>query len=195
LTGRMPGATGGNSQGRLIAREKREKAARARLRGEPWAKVAKIAGYASPGAACAAVGEYLRQHPSQEVEQLREMENMKLDRLERAANRVLQNRHVVVQQGKVVGRFTGWRRNPVDGSLWVDDSGRPQPVLEEIEDDAPVLAAIASLLKIAERRAKNNGTDMPVRISVEDNSVDDEIEALITELSKQQGNMPSGSPG
>ncbi|MEV5915854.1 hypothetical protein AB0M00_44100 [Streptomyces chartreusis] len=119
-------------------------------------------GYASDGAARRDLNRALEQHRNEEraeVEIYRQMENERLDDelsrlqiLEEAAHAVLRNRHIVVNNGRVI--------------LHPDTN-------EPMEDDAPVLQAIDRLVKIedarrrnGERRAKLNGLDMPVKTEV-----------------------------
>jgi len=76
------------------------------------------------------------------AERLRRLELERLDKLQRAAERVLARNHVYVSSGKVV----------------VDDGAK-------LTDDGPVLQAIDRLLRIGERRAKLLGLDAPTKIT------------------------------
>lgn len=96
------------------------------------------------------------------------IELAKLDALEQAAWKVLRARHLLAQQGRIV----------------TDGNGVP------LEDDAPTLAAIDRILKIAERRARLLGLDAPLRAKVEvTDALDADIERLVAELA---GLAPGG---
>lgn len=102
------------------------------------------------------------------------IELAKLDALEQAAWTVLRARHVLAQQGRIV----------------CDDDGKP------LEDDAPVLAAIDRILKVADRRAKLKGLDAPVRARVEvTDAVDADIERLVAELAGLAGGGEGAAAG
>jgi hypothetical protein len=119
-------------------------------------------GYSSPDAARRDLSRALEAHRNEEAAEVgiyRQQENERLDdelsrleTLEAAARTVLSNRHIMVNNGRVI--------------LHPDTN-------EPMEDDAPVLQAIDRLVKIddarrrnGERRAKLNGLDMPVRAEV-----------------------------
>jgi len=166
----------------LSAKKKREKAAIARARGRTWVQVADEAGYTSPGTACKAVQDYFAQHPTEDAEQWRAQENMKLDYLEQSTLEMRDKNHVVVQNGKVVTRFVGWLSDE-DGHLVRDPDGRLIPMTEEIPDDGPVERANALLLRIYERRARLNGLDtMVVKAEIDDHTIDNEIEDLVSQF-------------
>lgn len=92
-----------------------------------------------------------------ERETLRRLASDKLDAMERAALGVLKARHVVVRGDGVV------RRQVVDAAtgLPIRDPDTGEFVEVDLEDDAPVLAAVAHLLRIEERRARMFGYDAP----------------------------------
>ena len=75
------------------------------------------------------------------AETLRALELERLDKLQRAAERVLAKNHVYVNSGKVV----------FDGTT-------------KLIDDGPVLAAIDRLVRIAESRRKLMGIDAPAKV-------------------------------
>jgi hypothetical protein len=77
------------------------------------------------------------------VDHYRQVMDAQLDALEQRAQAVLDARHLVFHQGAAVTH---------DGA----------PVV----DDGPVLAAVATLLRIQERRARLWGTDAPVKADV-----------------------------
>jgi len=111
--------------------------------------------------------------PYEAVEELRRVELESLDELERAAMAVLRTRHVKVDHGRLI---------VIDG--------------EPLIDDAPVLHAIQSILRIKERRARLTGIDTPVRVeqrhTVEHKSeLDAEIERLLAGMGPvEQGQAP-----
>lgn len=121
----------------------------------------------------------------------RTFELAKLDQLEQAVWRVLRARHITVSQGRIVGRFTGFAADPETGELARDGDGKVIPLLEEIEDDAPVLAAADRLVRIAARRATLTGMDAPARIEVSD-ATDQAIRALAAELAAGVGAVEPG---
>lgn len=77
----------------------------------------------------------------EDAEHLRELELERLDKLQRAAERVLAKSHVYVNAGKIV----------FDGDV-------------KLIDDGPVLAAIDRLVRIAESRRKLMGIDAPAKV-------------------------------
>jgi hypothetical protein len=116
-------------------------------------------GYSSPSAARKDLNRALEAHRNEEAAEVgiyRQQENERLDdelsrleTLEAAARTVLGNRHIMVNNGRVI-------LHP--------DTNQP------MEDDGPILQAIDRLVKIedarrrnGERRAKLNGLDMPVQ--------------------------------
>lgn len=122
------------------------------------------------------------------------IETAKLDALEQAAWKVLRARHVTVSQGRIVGRYTGRFLRGEDGEIIRDHNDKPVQEIEEIEDDAPVLAAIDRLVKIAERRSRLKGYDAPTRVEVDD-ARRAAIEAYAAELAAWVGNVDEGGAG
>src|SRR5580692_11128838 len=109
---------------RLAAKEKRELAARMKLDGHSLEEIARATGYASTGSASQAITEYLRQSPPQDIEIKREIERRRLDQmrnellsLRSVLLSILAKTHVIVQHGKVVGRFSGWATDPESGQV------------------------------------------------------------------------------
>jgi len=91
-----------------------------------------------------------------------------LDEMARQAWAVLQRTHYVVDKGAVV--------------VW---EGRP------LNDDGPILAAIAKLLDIQRRRADLVGLDAPKRLRVADALPD--LDAAVQELAAELRALPGGS--
>lgn len=78
--------------------------------------------------------------PAQEVNEYRAEQAERLDEMLRKAYEVLERKHITVSNGKVI---------------YLDE--------EPLEDDAPTLMAIKTVLQIEERRAKLLGLDTPVK--------------------------------
>lgn len=121
----------------------------------------------------------------------RDLELAKLDAMEQAVWEVLRRRHVTVQHGKIVGKYTGLATDPDTGEVVRDSDGKPIPLFEEIEDDAPVLAATDRLVRIAQRRATLTGMDAPARIEVSD-ATSQAILALAADLAGGVGAVEPG---
>jgi len=139
---------------------RRTKLAKLRRQGVPYDDPRiEALGYSTPSAARKDLTRLLEAHRNEEAAEVgiyRQQENERLDDelnrledLEAAARTVLTNRHIMVNNGRVI--------------LHPDTN-------EPMEDDAPILQAIDRLVKIedarrrnGERRAKLNGLDMPVQ--------------------------------
>lgn len=113
------------------------------------------------------------------VEDLRKMENQKLDRLEREVMAVLQAFHPLVSSGEVV-------RDTID-----DENGVPLIDPEtgkfktyKLKDAGPVLAAVAKAISVMERRAKMLGLDMPTKVA--QTTPDGEKEATVVVVASPQ---------
>jgi hypothetical protein len=101
----------------------------------------------------------------------------KLDAMEGEAWRVLESLHYVVNQGELVYVYPdeqpdlvkkGWARPKLDFETRAAlEDGRRGLAREPLTDNKPVLDALNTLLKIAERRAKLLGLDAPVKKQVE----------------------------
>jgi hypothetical protein len=155
-------------------------------------------GYKSPDAARKDVSRALeanRLAEAAEIAVYRQMENERLDAelerladLEAHARVVLGNRHIMVNNGRVI----------------------LHPETEQpMEDDAPVLQAIDRLVKIedarrrnAERRAKLNGYDMPAKTEVTgagggplalSTADPDKLAALIAATSRLDSDRPANT--
>lgn len=167
-------------QTKLSAKQKQAKAAELRSKGWTWHKIADELGYAHPKGAFAAVQAYFRDYPAPNVDEHRREANNTLDKLAEKAWIVLENFHPVISaSGKIVGRYTGKYVKDEFGDYVRDAKDNMVPEVEEFEDDGPVLAAITVVLRIEERRAKLNGTDKPVKISInEESEIDKEMQEL-----------------
>jgi hypothetical protein len=144
----------------LTAAQKRKKAIELRLRGVPWDDVADLVGYANAQNACRAVTDALAKYPAPAIAQLRQLEEMKLDLLEAEAWSVLGTVHYATCAKGLV----------------VDEDGEP------VIDSAPRDRAMNTLLRIAQRRARLLGLDQPVKIEIDDGSVDPEIESVVAAI-------------
>lgn len=138
-------------------------AAELRSKGWTYTRIAEHVGYTHRADAYNAVKKVLEETVREAGENVRALELERLDRLEAAANEVLEREHVTVSNGRVV-------------------------VLHEtpLPDDGPVLAAIDRLLKIQERRARLLGLDAPTKQAI---TITPEraaaLEALVEELGEQ----------
>lgn len=182
-----------------------------KLDGYPLWEIAAAAGYASTGAASNAISEFLKQSPPEDIEQKRATERIRLERLltelrlcSIVLGKLLAKTHVVVQHGKIVGRFAGWATDPETGRVLKDADEKPIATFEEVEDDEPSVRILAELRaniaeqrKISESLRRLDGLDKPVRIRIEDDEseIDQEIEDLVSELGRQTLPAPEGHEG
>jgi hypothetical protein len=144
----MPRARGGNGRYTRSQDTAERDAAACRLRteGRTYDQIAQQLGFADRSNARDAVERALKATVQEPADQVRQLELARLDALWAAAWAVLEREHVVVNSGEIVIDT----REGADG----------QPLL----DDAPVLKAVQTLLKVAERRAKLLGLDAPTKI-------------------------------
>jgi len=163
-----------NTSGRLTAAQKARKAIDLRCQGVSWDDVAIQCGYANAPNACRAVRQALARYPSQSVDELRAIEDLKLDRLEQE----------VWRQYRTVRWATCSR------GLVTDADGSPVPDNSHRERWASIL------LRVYERRARLHGLDKPVsiRLAGDEDALDAEIEELIVELTAQPGPAAPASP-
>lgn len=181
-----------------------------KLNGHSLAEIAEAAGYASTGAASKAISDYLRQSPPEDIEGKRTLERERLEqarldlRVQYAALVVILNKgHVIVQHGKVVGRFAGYATDPDTGQVMYDNEGKPIAKYDEIEDDDPSIRVLAELrqnvlaqVKVSESLRRLDGLDKPVVIKFEnEDELDAEIEALSDQINQNQIAIPPGHPG
>ncbi|MFF7879125.1 hypothetical protein ACFZDM_33430 [Streptomyces californicus] len=147
----------------LTTAQRDAEAARLRTQGWTYQRIADHLKFKQRADAYNAVKRVLDATVREAGEDIRTLELERLDRLEAAANEVLEREHVTVSNGRVV-------------------------VLHEtpLPDDGPVLAAIDRLLKIQERRARLLGLDAPTKQAI---TITPEraaaIEALADELGEQ----------
>lgn len=147
----------------LTTAQRDAEAARLRTQGWTYQRIADRLDFKQRADAYNAVKRVLDATVREAGEDIRALELERLDRLEAAANEVLEREHVTVSNGRVV-------------------------VLHEtpLPDDGPVLAAIDRLLKIQERRARLLGLDAPTKqnISIGPDRLAT-LEALAEELGEQ----------
>ena len=143
---------------RVTAAQKVEQALDLHLSGCSWPQVARQAGYSTASNACKAVTRYLRTHPAQSVEELRQVENLKLLAVERGLWQVIRTEHLAT----------------CSRGLVLDENEMP------VLDDGPRIQAYRALVQVYTRRARLLGLDAPVVIRIEDeDAIDAEIEAWL----------------
>jgi hypothetical protein len=159
------------------------------VHGKTWQQIADEVGYSSPASAYAAVREYFKNYPpSPGVEALRRIENEKLDALEDKMWEVIRASHAVVNQRGVVSQYKLDGNGRVillrdeTGEFMTTADGKPMYETEPLDDDAPVVQAVRTLVQVYNRRAKLNGLDMPIKIEVDSGEVDQEIVELVQEM-------------
>jgi hypothetical protein len=189
---------GGNGRfARSIKAAQRDAAAAARrATGCTYQQIADELGFASKGKAYEAVQRAFAGIPTEDAEEAKRLDLERIDRLIEAAQKVLKRQHVTVSQGKIVGRFKGFARDPDTGEIVRGDDDKPIPEYEELEDDAPVLAAIDRIEKLLARRAKIIGYEAPVRARIEvitEDAVDAECRKLEQEIAALDGAHPGAA--
>jgi hypothetical protein len=121
--------------------EKDHDAARLRSRGLTYKAIGERLGMSAPGA-FQAVQRAIADIPKEATEEIIALEMTKLDNLEARYYDIMEKHHAYVS---------------ASGKVAVDFDGQP------IEDDGPVMQAMAGLLKVADRRAKLLGLNAPTR--------------------------------
>jgi hypothetical protein len=100
--------------------------------------------------------EETRAELAEAADDLRALETDRLDRMHAVAWDVMNRNHLHVSYGKAAREVIGVHAGP---------DGEPEFELgEPILDDGPKLAAIRTLISVAERRARLLGLDSPVKI-------------------------------
>jgi hypothetical protein len=146
-------------------RERDAQAVALRTRGLTHRQIAAQLGWSSPASAVEAINRALRDSYRENLEELRRVEEDKLDDLTRLAWREISRPHFV--SSTATGRVV---LHPVTG--------------EPLVDSDAVLKGIDRLLRIAERRAKLRGLDKPIQHEVR---TIDEIDARLLQLAEQVG--------
>jgi len=147
----------------LATRENDARALEFRRRGLSYEQIAAQMEWRSPSSAHEAVQRALADTAREASEEVRQIEAARLDELTRTLMRVLATKHYVVSAASGVVA-----RHP--------DTGQP------LLDDAPVIHAVAGLVRISERRSKLLGLDAPKQVEVR--SID-AIDARLIELADQ----------
>ena len=147
----------------LATRENDARALEFRRRGLSYEQIAAQMEWRSPSAAHQSVQRALADSAREASEEVRQIEAARLDELTRTLMRVLATKHYVVSVASGVVA-----RHP--------DTGQP------MQDDAPVIHAVAGLVRISERRAKLLGLDAPKQVEVR---TIDAIDARLIELADQ----------
>lgn len=124
--------------------ERDTEACKLRTAGWSYPEIAAHLGYHDGSGAFKAVNRMIHRMAQEPTAELVKLEVERLDVLWRDAMEVMRNKHLIVQNGKVVLGTNG----------------------EPMEDDAPRLAAINHLLAIQARRAKLLGLDAPKKVEV-----------------------------
>jgi hypothetical protein len=155
----------------------------AELHGQGWSyqRIAGHLGFASKGHAHNAVQRAFADIPTPGAEEAKKADLERLDRLIEQAWAVMLRPHVAISNGHVIRKRTGKYELHPDGTERLDDKGQPIPVWENVLDDGPVLAAVAQIRALVERRAKIFGYEAPSRSRVEV-ITPDVIEAEIARL-------------
>lgn len=142
---------GGN--GRWIrtqaGRERDTLALEMRSAGRTLQTIADTLGYTSPGNAQRGIHNALAETQAPKVNEARAEMVAQIDHLYGEAMKVLEARHLKINNGEVV-------QVP-------DDNG----VLHPVEDDAPVLRAIDTINGLMQRKARLLGLDAPAKIQAE----------------------------
>ena len=148
----------------LATRESDARALEFRRRGLSFEQISAQMEWRSPSAAYQAVQRALADSAREASEEVRQIEADRLDELTRTLYRVLGTKHYVVSVGS--GKIA---LHP--------ETGKP------LQDDGPVIQAVAGLLRVSERRAKLLGLDAPARhefITID--AIDRELAALQAQL-------------
>jgi transposase-like protein len=143
----------------------RNRAYQRRLEGATYSDIAKELGVSAPTVKTLCQ-EYIDHITLPQAEQYRKIEADKLSIAEQVAWKILRDNHITIQHGKVV---------------MLND--------EPIADPEPVFKAIATVLKISERRAKLLGLDMPVKTETEvkvSTPIDQSVEAMLREMEQRK---------
>lgn len=144
---------------------RRDKAIALRSTSTPWPIIAKECGYSSASYACKDILTTLekrRKETYRHVDGYIQLELDKLDMMERLMWRVVNRKHVLAQNGRVV----------------------LDPVTQEaMLDDGPLFQATDRLLKIHERRAKLLDMESATKVNVTvSDEMDQKIKALMAEM-------------
>ena len=155
--------------------ERDRKAVQLRSRGQAYQQISDELGYGHSSNARRAVKKILDGIVVEGRDEAIKIELDGLDMMTRAVFEVLEAKHYVVSDGRIVHL-----------------GDKDDPDRRELLDDAPVLQAVDRLLKIADRRAKLLGLDAPKRIEVGDGTPD--LDAAVRELEAELTQRADGQP-
>ena len=146
--------------------ERDRKAVQLRSRGQAYQQISDELGYGNLSNARRAVKKTLDGIVVEGRDEAIKLQLDELDMMQRAVFEVLEAKHYVVSDGRIV---------------YVGEKGDPDR--RELLDDGPVLQAVDRLLKIADRRAKLLGLDAPKRVEVSDTTPD--LDAAVRDLAAE----------
>lgn len=178
-----------DGKGRFIrtAASARRDAQAAALRAQGWTfrRIAVELGYVNAGRAHDGVRRAFADIPHEDVDAARQLDLERIDRLIEQAWAVMTRPHFAVSGGQVVTRLAGTEP---------DENGAQRPVYEELMDDGPILAAVAHIRALLERRAKITGYDAPAQARIEVITTG-MIEAEIQRLEAEVGDRAAADSG
>lgn len=158
--------------------------------GRSYAQIADELGMSRTGA-FEAVERAFQMIPTEGATLAKQIDLERIDRLIAEAWQVMTRTHVLVSEGHVVRRFVGIERD-ADGIERLDHDGKVIPILEEVLDDGPVLAAVRVIERLIARRESIIGYGAPSKSRVEV-ITQDMVEARIAQLEAElAGNDPAG---
>lgn len=156
---------------RIEVAERRAKALELRKAGVPYDKIKDQLGYKTRAAAIQDVQRAMAAMVREPADDLRALEDERLDMLWFRAMQVLSRQHITVSNGRVVMH-----------------NGQP------VTDDGPILAAIRELRMLSESRRKLHGWDAPTKVEViTDDALDREIKRLSDELGRAAAGQAAGA--
>ena len=169
----MPGTPRRKQRQRTIDDAEHDaEAARLRAIGKTFPEIAAIQG-CTKSTAFERVRRAIAAVPVEAVEELRAVENARLDAITAKLWDVLTAVHPLISYGQVMR----------------GDDGRM------LIDDGPVISAAGALVRVMERRARLNGLDAPTRHDVKVSEDDEGLEAEFRRLVTQLGARAAGAAG
>ena len=175
-----PGRVGSKKPTQFEVRQREVEAVKLRAQHRTYDEIAQIMGWSDESTARKAVQRALQRNEEENVEELRRVENAKIDLAEQEAWRILRTRWTKVDHGRVMYEI----------SEEIGEDGLPKPTVIPMENPDPHAAALRILTKLMERRAALRGLDAPTRRIVEvitDDDVRAATEALRAQLAELDG--------
>ena len=163
----------------LATRENDARVLELRRRGLSYAQISTQMGWKSDASAYFAVNRALADQAREVSAEVIQIETDRLDEMTRTLYRVLATKHYVVSAGS--GKVA---LHP--------DTGQP------LQDDGPVLQAVAGLLRISERRSKLLGLDAPTKTRIEvitEDVIDAEMAALARQVAENDARTADTGAG